>query len=613
MEVVSKKSRACAIRPTPVIRCCPFYDPDSFRVYYANSLQLSDAEKIVAIEMLHDFPPELDLIERNIVFIHGVPSLCEAAENFDKFCGIKSAISHQHIKLRGSRIKKDDSDARKFLEWFQQHPPFIVRNELMSLSNGIIGDESAINCKKKIYDTVTPIDTNLFYQRILSTFKQDDELEEYFKFELSPIPQSLFDELGMRKTVKSSLYPVFQEIRKDLPDFIKVYSCGKKERKLDDHPASSRRRNTAISYATTNPSVIIVGEDVDVMVLIVALTPEDKDIYLLKPEKGENKNVINSSAAEQKRHSSIKNHLLFLHATSGCDTTSSFMNKRKKTFFKLLKNNPTVSKKMKIFNSEDVTEEKIAEAGEELTRVLYKGKKGESVDRLRYVCFTQATARSKTQVKLESLPPTSGAAKMHFLRELPIILSCDASQTDVAKALHHKFSDGSERPIRFVSRTLTPAEKNYSMIRHLFRSKEFQKYLQGQKLILKTDHKPLIAIFGEYKGILQMAASRLQRWAIYLSGFNYTIEYVKGVNNEVDYFSCSPLDQSRTVPTRRKSGNYLNFIESLDSPIDLDRIRVETGKNPVIDDVSKFVNNGWSQYIKNVDITPYVRRKGTYC
>ncbi|KAF2891908.1 hypothetical protein ILUMI_14265 [Ignelater luminosus] len=76
-------------------------------------------------------------------------ALCEAAENFDKFCGIKSAISHQHIKLRGSRIKKDDSDVRKFLEWFQQHPPFIVRNELMSLSNGIIGDES-INCYESL-------------------------------------------------------------------------------------------------------------------------------------------------------------------------------------------------------------------------------------------------------------------------------------------------------------------------------------------------------------------------------------------------------------------------------------------------------------------------------
>ncbi|KAF2898471.1 hypothetical protein ILUMI_07703 [Ignelater luminosus] len=85
-----------------------------------------------------------------------------------------------------------------------------------------------------------------------------------------------------------------------------------------------------------------IGEDVDVMVLMVALTPVNKDIYLLKPGKGKNKNVIYSSAAEQKRHSSIKNHLLFLHAASGCDTTSGFMNKGEKTCFK---NNPSVLKK----------------------------------------------------------------------------------------------------------------------------------------------------------------------------------------------------------------------------------------------------------------------------
>ncbi|KAF2879618.1 hypothetical protein ILUMI_26557 [Ignelater luminosus] len=66
-------------------------------------------------------------------------------------------------------------------------------------------------------------------------------------------------------------------------------------------------------------------------------------------------------------------------------------------------------------------------------------------------------------------------------------------------------------------------------------------------------------------------------------------ELGNGVNNgTADYLSRSPLDQSRTVPARTDSGNYLNFIESIDNPIDADRIRVETGKDPVIDDVLKF-------------------------
>lgn len=45
------------------------------------------------------------------------------------------------------------------------------------------------------------------------------------------------------------------------------------------------------------------------------------------------------------------------------------------------------------------------------------------------------------------------------------------------------------------------------------------------------DHKPLTALFGEEKGIPQMAADRLQRWALFLSGFKYRFGYIKGILN----------------------------------------------------------------------------------
>ncbi|KAF2898426.1 hypothetical protein ILUMI_07751 [Ignelater luminosus] len=284
-------------------------------------------------------------------WIHESPASCEAAENFEKFCGIKSATSHQHIQLGKLRMKTDDSDVKKFLEWFQQHPSFIVRNELMSLSSGIIGDES-INCYKSMEigkNAMTSMASNNNFKVVIMSRKSGKMKEKSMTILQAP------------------------------------------------HDADSLIVNTTILYATTNPSVIIVKKNVDVMVLMVALTPEDKDTYLLKPGKGKNKNVIYSSAAEQKRHSSITNHLLFLHAANGCDTTS---------------------------------EEKIAQAREELTRVLYKGEKGESIDRLKYVGFTQASARDKIHVKLESLPLKSGAAKMHFLRVYHQVQSCCSNATD---------------------------------------------------------------------------------------------------------------------------------------------------------------------------------------
>lgn len=50
------------------------------------------------------------------------------------------------------------------------------------------------------------------------------------------------------------------------------------------------------------------------------------------------------------------------------------------------------------------------------------------------------------------------------------------------------------------------------------------------EFILCSDYKPLMALFGEHKGILQMA-DRLQRWTLFLSGFQYKFEHIKNTNN----------------------------------------------------------------------------------
>lgn len=63
---------------------------------------------------------------------------------------------------------------------------------------------------------------------------------------------------------------------------------------------------------------------------------------------------------------------------------------------------------------------------------------------------------------------------------------------------------------------------------------KLKQYLLGIQFILKTDHKPLLGIFGDKKGLLLMASARLQRWALILSGFQFTIEHIKGSSNEAD-------------------------------------------------------------------------------
>ena len=66
--------------------------------------------------------------------------------------------------------------------------------------------------------------------------------------------------------------------------------------------------NTAIQKSS-NILVTVVGEDVDLLVLLIALIPQNKNIYFLKPGSGKIAKKVFSSNDLQKQYFNIKNSL----------------------------------------------------------------------------------------------------------------------------------------------------------------------------------------------------------------------------------------------------------------------------------------------------------------
>ena len=53
--------------------------------------------------------------------------------------------------------------------------------------------------------------------------------------------------------------------------------------------------------------------------------------------------------------------------------------------------------------------------------------------------------------------------------------------------------------------------------------------MHGRHVLITTDHKPLITLFGEHKQVPQIVSPLVQRWALMLvATYDYTIQYKPG-------------------------------------------------------------------------------------
>ncbi len=125
---------------------------------------------------------------------------------------------------------------------------------------------------------------------------------------------------------------------------------------------------------------------------------------------------------------------------------------------------------------------------------------------------------------------SSDECLIHFDGTSPLTLACDASAYGLGAVLAHKMPNGDERPIAYVSRTLSSAERNYSQLEKeglacIFGVKKFHNYVFGRAFELVTDHKPLLGLIKEDRATSLQASARIKRWSLFLSTYEYTLTF----------------------------------------------------------------------------------------
>ena len=178
------------------------------------------------------------------------------------------------------------------------------------------------------------------------------------------------------------------------------------------------------------------------------------------------------------------------------------------------------------------------------------------------------------------------------------MFACDASSYSIGAVLSHRMPDGKERPVGFISRTLTRSEKKYSQIEKeglacVFGVTRFHDYLYGHSLILQTDHKSPLSLFNDQKSIPAQASGRIQCWALKLAACEYTITC--GPTNfhaNVDTMSRLPIPE-----TPKKSSplpEFILMVQNLqEAPLTAHQIAHWIARVPILSTVLRCVREGW--------------------
>ena len=175
-----------------------------------------------------------------------------------------------------------------------------------------------------------------------------------------------------------------------------------------------------------------------------------------------------------------------------------------------------------------------------------------------------------------------------------------------------------EHPIAYASRSLTPAEENYSQIEKellavVFGCERFNHYVYGRPVKVDSDHKPLVPIT---KKPLVKSPPRVQRLLLRLQKYDTSMTCVPGKYMYVaDTLSRASLNEKSADSELNDDMEVVVHSVVTNLPLTeekLTQMKSETAQDETLQELLNVVKSGWPSHRSEVSslITHYWHLRG---
>ena len=167
-------------------------------------------------------------------------------------------------------------------------------------------------------------------------------------------------------------------------------------------------------YKTTT----LIGDDTDLLILLLHhMDSHKKTLYFRSDKKSKEQRLYNINTLKECLGQQLCSQLLFIHAFTGCDTTSRVFGMGKKPFFqKVAKGDEQLKSCALAFTKPGQTADTIEQHGNQSMVLLFSGKQTDFLASLRHSVFKKKVVSASSFVAPARLPPTASATKFHSLR-----------------------------------------------------------------------------------------------------------------------------------------------------------------------------------------------------